>query len=206
VLAVQQRPDLFHAWISSGQMVDVVETDGRIYDELVALAGRSGDTDLAARLAAMGPPPYRDLPWSNAEVLTRYGLIEPPYTPSAGYVARGEAAGLDPFGALGTEYDLVQKTAVLRGLIDMFAIMYPQLYDLDLRRDAARLEVPVYQLDGTGELAGRRDLALEWFESLEAPSKELVTFEGAGHAVAFEQADAVADLLAETIIPATYVP
>ena len=84
--------------------------------------------------------------------------------------------------------------------------MYPQLYGLDLRRDAPRLEVSVYQLDGAAELAGRRDLALEWFNALEAPSKELVTFEDAAHAVAFEQADGVQRLLVEEVVPATYVP
>jgi pimeloyl-ACP methyl ester carboxylesterase len=67
-----------------------------------------------------------------------------------------------------------------------------------------RLEVPVYQLDGAAELEGRRSLALAWFEQLQAPSKQLVTFEGAAHAVAFEQADAVQELLTGTIIPSTY--
>ena len=47
---------------------------------------------------------------------------------------------------------------------------------------------------------------LEWFEGLEAPSKQLVTWEGAAHSVAFEQADDVDRLLAETIVPQTYEP
>ena len=100
----------------------------------------------------------------------------------------------------------MEKANVVRGLIDTFALMYPQLYDIDLRRDAPRLEVPVYQLDGAAELAGRRDLALEWFRALDAPSKRLVTFEDAAHAVAFEQADAVLRLLVDEVVPATYVP
>jgi len=206
VLAAQRRPDLYHAWISSGQMVDIVETDQRIYADLVAYADRTGDTDLAARLEAVGQPPYRDIPWANANLLAWYELLYPDYTPSAGYRMRGEASGLDPFGVLGSEYDLVEKSNVIRGLIDTFALMYPQLYGLDLRRDAPRLEVPIYQLDGAAELAGRRDLALEWFNALEAPSKELVTFEDAAHAVAFEQADGVQRLLVEEVVPATYVP
>jgi proline iminopeptidase len=204
VLAVQQRPDLFYAWIGSGQMVDIVETDQRIYLDLVAYAERSGDSDLAAKLVAMGEPPYRDIPWSNSNVLGWYDYLYKPYTPSDGYIARGGAAGLDPFGVLGSEYNFIEKANVLRGLIDTFSLMYPQLYGLDLRERAGRLEVPVWMLDGAAELEGRRAVALDWFEKLDAPSKECVTFEGAAHSVAFEQADEVQRLLTETIVPATY--
>jgi pimeloyl-ACP methyl ester carboxylesterase len=206
VLAVQRRPDLYYAWIGSGQMVNVVETDRRVYRDLVDYAARTGDGTLAARLAEIGEPPYRDIPWANANLLAWYEYLYAPYTPSLGYLARGEAAGLDPFGILGSEYNLVEKTAVLRGLIDAFALMYPQLYGIDVRRDAARLEVPVYLLDGAAELAGRRDLALDWFAALDAPSKTQITFEGAAHSVAFEQADAVDRLLVERILPETYRP
>ena len=42
--------------------------------------------------------------------------------------------------------------------------------------DVPALDVPVYVLDGEHELRGRRELALEWFEGLSAPTKELVTY------------------------------
>ena len=204
VRAVQQRPDLYHAWIGSGQMVDVLETDRRIYQDFVAYAARTGDADFEATLREMGPPPYRDFPWANANILGWYDFLYKPYSPSASYMARGGAAGLDPFGALGSEYDFIQKTNVLRGLIDTFAVVYPQLYDIDFRESVARLEVPVYVLDGAAELEGRRSLMLEWFDQLDAPSKQLVTYQGAAHSVAFEQADEVQRLLNETIVPQTY--
>ncbi|MGE3796610.1 MAG: peptidase, partial [Thermomicrobiales bacterium] len=54
------------------------------------------------------------------------------------------------------------------------------------------------------ELAGRRDLALEWFALLDAPAKAIYTFENAGHAVAFEHADALHRVLVDEILPATY--
>ena len=205
VLAVQRRPDLYHAWIGSGQMVNVVETDRRVYRDLLDYAARTGDGDWppssrrsASRRTATSPGPMPTCSPVRVPVSAVHAL--------AGVLARANAAGLDPFGILGSEYDLVEKTAVLRGLIDTFALMYPQLYDVDFRRDVARLEVPVYLLDGSAELAGRRDLALEWFAALEAPSKSRITIEDAAHAVAFEQADTVDRLLVERILPETYRP
>ena len=144
------------------------------------------------------------IPWANSNLLAWYEFLYKPYTPSEGYMARGRASGLDPFGVLGTEYSFIEKVNVLRGLIDTFAVLYPQLYDIDFRERAPRIEVPIYILDGAAELEGRRTLALEWFDQIEAPSKQLITFEGAAHSVAFEQADEVQRLLNDTIVPATY--
>jgi pimeloyl-ACP methyl ester carboxylesterase len=204
VLAVQQRPDLYYAWIPSGQMVDVRETDRRIYEDLVTYAEHAGDQALLAQLDAVGTPPYRDIPWANSNLLAWYEYLYRPYTPSPGYLERGAAAGLDPFGVLGSEYDAIDKSNVLRGLIDTFALVYPQLYAIDLRAQASRLEVPVYLLDGSAELAGRRDLALEWFAGLEAPIKERVELPNAAHAPVFEQADDVQRFMNEVVVPATY--
>jgi proline iminopeptidase len=203
VLAVQRRPDLYHAWLGSGQMVSVLESDRLIYEDLQAYAARTGDGDLAAKLDEIGAPPYRDIPWANSNLLAWYEYLYLPYDPSPGYRERHAASGLDPFGMLGSEYSFIDKTNVLRGLVDTFTVMYPQLYDLDLRTSARTLEVPVWILDGAAELEGRRSLALEWFEALEAPEKHLVTFDGAAHSVAFEQADAVRELLVNNVVPAT---
>jgi pimeloyl-ACP methyl ester carboxylesterase len=204
VLAADRAPDRFHAFIGNGQMVSQRETDRRIYDDLLAHADRTGNAELRARLEAWGPPPYDDLPYPNAFVMGWYEALEPPYRPSEAYIARGEAAGLDPFGVLGSEYDLVAKVNVLRGLIDMFTITYPQLQEIDFRVDVPRLEVPFYLVDGTAELAGRRDLALEWYEQLEAPIKRILTVDGAAHAPALEQYEAFHRFLVETVVPETY--
>lgn len=204
VLAVDRRPDLFHAYIGSGQMVSQRVTDQRIWRDLLATAEASGDWDLYDRVLSLGEPPYRDAPWANSIILGLYPLLEEPYTPPQAYVTRGVASGVGPFGVMGAEYDLIDNVNLLRGLLDTFSLLYPQLQAIDFRTDVPRLEVPVYLLDGTHELRGRRDLAQEWFEGLSAPHKQLVTYEDAGHAVAFEQADAFHRLLVEEIVPATY--
>jgi proline iminopeptidase len=204
VLAVQDRPDLFHAYIGSGQMVSQRETDRMIWRDLLAYADRTGDWVLYDQILTLGEPPYRDTPWANSVVMGYYPLIETAYTPPAAYVERGNAAGVGPYGVLAGEYTLMDKLNVIRGLVDMFSLMYPQLQSIDFRTDVTALEVPVYVLDGAHELRGRRDLAHEWFDGLSAPHKELITYEDAGHSVVFEQVDAFHGLMTETIVPATY--
>lgn len=203
VLTVQRRPDLYHAWIGSGQMVSQRETDRRLFYDMLALADRTDDTALREQMLAFGEPPYADVPYPNATVMSYYPRLDTPYTPPTSYIERGSSINLGPYGIGGSEYNFVEKVNVLRGLVDMFAVMYPQLQHLDFRQDVPRLDVPVYILDGAAELSARRDLALEWYEMLDAPIKHLYTFDNAGHSVAFEQFEALHEILTTTILAET---
>lgn len=194
VLAVQRAPELFRLFVGSGQMVSVLETDLGIYHDLLAVAERTGNTALAERLWRSGPPPYAD-PLDYAFVMGHYPLLEGAYTPPAEYLRRGERSGIGPMGVLADEYRGLERVNVLRGLLDLFSVLYPQLQQVDLRRDAVELKVPVIMLEGEHELAARTRPAREWFEALRAPDKQHHVLPAAGHSVAFEQADVLRSLL-----------
>jgi pimeloyl-ACP methyl ester carboxylesterase len=204
VLAVQRRPDLYHAWIGSGQMVSQRETDRRLYRDVLTLAQQTGDAELDAKMRAYGEPPYADTPYAYAFVMGLYDRLYKPYEPPASYQARGASANIGPFGVMGSEYAFIDKINVIRGLLDMFTLMYPQIQHIDFRQDVPKLDVPVYLLDGKAELTSRRDLAVEWFEKLEAPAKRMFSFDNAAHAVAFEQYEAFHKIMLETVLPETY--
>jgi proline iminopeptidase len=204
VLAVKRQPDLFHAFIGSGQMVSVLETDRSINKNVLELAARTNNAGLAAKMRGYGQPPYADMPYANVFALGQYDALYKPYRPSQAYMDRGNKSGIGFYGIMASEYNLVEKLNVLRGLIDTFTVMYPQLQTIDFRQDARRLEVPVYILDGTAELSARRDLMLEWFATLEAPKKKIFPLENAAHSVAFEQFEAFDKIMLETVLPETY--
>jgi proline iminopeptidase len=203
VLAVQQHPELYHAWIGSGQMVNVRETDRRIYDDLLAYAARTGDTKIADKLHGYGPPPYADV-WAYGYVMTQYEKLEGDYDPPPIYTDAYEKAGVGFFGVMGSEYTLIDKMNIFRGLIDGFGVLYPQWQRIDFRRTANRLQVPVYIFTGDHELAARRDLALEWFHGLQAPTKRLYQYSDGGHATAFEHFRDFHRIMMKTVVPETY--
>lgn len=203
ILTVQRHPELYHAYIGSGQMVDPLETTQRLHQAVLDHAAETGDEALAAQMRKFGEPPYHNS-FANAFVMGYYDALATPYTPPRAYVEKGQAAGIGPWGVLASEYAFMEKLGVLRGLMDLFDVMWPQMLDTDFRRDAAQLEVPVYILDAKHELSARRDLAIEWFELLEAPIKRVYTFDNAGHSVAFEQFEALTQILNEAVLPETY--
>jgi pimeloyl-ACP methyl ester carboxylesterase len=204
VSAVQERPDLYYAWIGSGQMVDITETDRRLYQEMLDYADQTGDEPLRQQMEAYGEPPYEDIPYANAAVMGYYEALYDPYTPPRQYIELGRKARLGFMNINSQEYNLIEKINVLRGLVDVFSILYPQLEEIDLRRDAAEMEVPVYLLDGRAEVDARRDLTLEWFEILDAPGKWIYSFDNAAHSVAFEQFQELHRIMLEEVLPDTY--
>jgi pimeloyl-ACP methyl ester carboxylesterase len=185
-MAAHQRPDLYHAFIGTGQMVNTVATDTMFYEDTLAWAERNGDTARVAQLRENGPPPYANL--------LDYELAlsaEHDWNPYPELDASKEL----PFNLFVPENSLMDKANGLRSFLDTFSVLYPQLDEIDFRRDLRELQVPVYLVLGTHEARGRAVPANEWFELLEAPTKELVIFEHSGHRPQFEEPDVFAALM-----------
>ncbi|HSK97849.1 MAG TPA: DUF6064 family protein [Euzebyales bacterium] len=197
VLAAQQRPDLYAAFVGTGQMVDVAETDRMFYDDTLAWAERTGDTATVDTLRALGPPPYDD-PLATLPVAA--GEQEwNDYTGVAGH--QGKREFIEHLGA--SEYTLLDKLSAIAGLADTYATLYPQLSDLDLRATAPQLEIPIYLVEGRYEARGRVVPAREWFDQLDAPHKRLITFDLSGHRPFVEEPERFHQVMTDTVLADT---
>lgn len=186
VLAVQQRPELFHAYVGTGQMVSPLETDIMFYEDTLAWAERVGNDALVATLRQNGPPPYDDLldyepALSHEHDWNRYPELD--------------TSKEMPGNLLVPENSLMDRINGLRAFLDTFSVLYPQLQNTDFRRDVPTLDVPAYIVIGRHEARGRAVPANRWFEMLQAPSKEMIVFEHSGHRPLFEEPATFASLM-----------
>jgi pimeloyl-ACP methyl ester carboxylesterase len=181
VLAVQQHPELYKAFVGVGQMVSQRATDRIFYRDTLAWAREAGKNDLVAELTKIGPPPYASiLPYETA---LSYEHDVYPYDHSH----NAEGKGGFSENLLVEEYTLLEQVHTLGAMMDTFSALYPQLQEIEFRRDARRLDVPVYLVQGRHEAAGRAVLANEWFRQLRAPHKQLTVLATSGHRPLFEQ-------------------
>ena len=72
------------------------------------------------------------------------------------------------------EYGLLDKVNFVRGFVESFTVVYPQLKGLDFTRTATRLEVPVYFLEGRKDVSAMTSLVERYYNVLQAPHKELI--------------------------------
>lgn len=197
VLAVQRAPEKFHAFVGSGQMVDQQETDRRMYAETLDWAERSGDEDFARRLRENGPPPYEDTLAYPDALSTNPEYFDYPHGEDH------DPAGAYPASFLVEEYTLTEQLRGMGAILNTFAVLYPQLQDIDFRRDVPELEVPVFVVEGSHESPGRSDLVTEWFEDLEAPVKELVVFDRSGHTPHLDEPARFHAFMTDTVLAET---
>ena len=204
VRAAQQHPDLFHAYIGTAQMVNVTKTDQMIYEMVLEHSQKTGDAKFVATLQGQGPPPYygKSPIKPYATLFGReYAIYEVPNIKNPEYRAEGDAIMLmlkQP------EYGWLDRVYYLLGLMNTFNVVYPQLQEVDFRLDATRLELPVYLILGRNDMNNPYQIPEEYFNLLEAPSKQLFFFEESGHGMIWEEADLFHDILVNTILPETY--
>lgn len=200
VRAAQARPDLFHAYVGTAQMVDVQESDQLIYDAVMERSRAMGDMAFVQTLEEQGAPPYfGDNPIGPYATLfgREYELFEVPNIRNEEYRRNGDILLLmlkQP------EYGWLDRVYYLLGLMNTFNAVYPQLQDLDFRRDAIRFEVPVYIVLGGHDMNNPSPIPEDYFELLEAPSKELFIFEDSGHGMIWEEAERFHQLMIETVL------
>ncbi len=177
IFLVERYPESYHAVIGTGQMIDFAETERMDYAKALEIAGEKNDTALLEKLRANGPPPYygKDVTWKSAVYLNYLSA----------HMARNPAIhnpGYNTFRDIfSQEYGLFDKINYVRGIINTYNHVYQQLYEIDLRRDYNKLDVPAYFFEGRHDVNAPPSLVEEYVEVLDAPQKEIVWFEHSGH-------------------------
>jgi CubicO group peptidase (beta-lactamase class C family)/pimeloyl-ACP methyl ester carboxylesterase len=182
IMVVQRYPELFHAFIGTGQVVAFLENELIKYDLVLRLAQERGDQQQVEKLKQQGSPPYygndvlpKMLTYLND--LNKYRNDQ-----------QNPAIAKPKFNIVfelitSSEYGLYDKVNLYlsRGELETVGVVFPQLWGADFRKQATRLKVPVYFLIGRHDGTTSPKLTEEYFNLLTAPHKELIWFEHSGH-------------------------
>lgn len=177
IFLIDRAPELFHAFIGTGQMISFLETEITDYRLALEIAREKGDTKIIDNLKANGQPPYygSDVTWKSAtylQYLSTYMAANPDIH-NGGYNTLRDL--------FSSEYGILDKINYFRGIVSTFNSVYPQLYDVDLRKNYKQIDVPVYFFLGRHDINAPTSFVEDYFELLHAPSKEIVWFEHSGH-------------------------
>jgi len=186
VLAAQQHPELYHAFIGVGQMVSQRETDIMFWEDTLAWAEAEGNIGLAESLRRNGPPPYENLMHYDPFIAREHD-----WNPYPEFDSNTEMPAI----LFVSEYSWMDRINAFKGFLDTAGTLYPQLQGIDFRQEVKALDVPFYMVLGEHEARGRAVLAEEWFNMLDARSKEAFIFEGSGHRAHFDRPGDFAEVM-----------
>ncbi len=197
VLAVQDRPELYRAFIGTGQMVSQLATDRIFYSDTLAWARKTGNHGLADQLTKIGLPPYdRMLDYETA--LAHEHEVYP-------YNHTGNSEGVGGFSEnfFVSEYALIDQVHLLGAFMDTFSVLYPQLQNIDFRRTATSFPIPMFFVEGAHEAGGRAQPFAQWYPMIHAPIKDLTVLDTSGHRPLWEQPNEFVDYMVNTVLAQT---
>lgn len=192
ILCAHRHPEIFHAYVGIGQMVNPTENDSISYQFTLETAASLGNEEAVEELKEIGPPPYdhRDLRVQR-RWLTSFSNIPDSQEPSS------------KKRLLSTpEYSLFD--IIKMGIDPYFSTKHlwdEELYQMNLMEQAPSIEVPVYFLVGRHDYFTPSQLVVEYYERLIAPQgKELIWFEESGHEPELQEPEKFYDIMVNKVL------
>jgi len=176
-----RAPERYHALLAVAPLVDASRQEELSAAYVRDFYARRGDVHAVARIDRLGRLPYSDA--YRAILTERRLLVGTPGFSGPGWPVRRAVTEL-----LGSpHYSLLELIQSYRGFHRSLRQHFsPDYWSLDLKKTHTRFEIPVFILVGDEDRNTPTSLAREWFARIQAPRKELVIVDGAGHMVPFE--------------------
>jgi len=181
VRMARARPDLFYAYVGTGQVADATKNYFVAYDALLKKA-KAGNQQAFDELSRVGPPPYASQP------------------PGGGYAVQRKWAnafeGADEFlyGTIGLA--LVAPGNSVRDINDsadgqMLSgdRLVPQTKSIGPADLGLEFSIPIFVFQGEEDFTTPTALAQHYLESIKAPRKAFVSISGGGHFAVFMRSD-----------------
>ena len=193
---VKKRPELFAAYVGTGQVVAMQEGEAIAYTNVLAKARQRGDRDAIAELEALGPPPYAGL--EELETQRKWATLYEIGMPLEAAFVRPQLFA--PRTQLMDIYDLARSTLV-SGSHFVGPTMTGPLTEVDLRQLGPNFAIPMFVIQGTADDFTPSELSRAWLGSLAAPRKEFVPIEGSGHFALTERSAEFLRILRDRVQP-----
>jgi pimeloyl-ACP methyl ester carboxylesterase len=192
VFMVKARPELFYAFVGTGQVAaDPERTQAVAYAALSERASREGNSRALQELKEVGPPPYKD--GKGFAVLHKWANL---FEGADVFLASTLGFALSAPG-----YSLADINDWFNGQIVSGEHLIPEFEALDRKLAATELAVPVFVVQGAEDYTTPTSLAKSYVNSLHAPRKAFTTIEGAGHFAVFTKQEAFLKELRARVLP-----
>lgn len=176
------RPDLLHAYIGMGQMIDVRENERVGMARTLTIARERGDAEAIRAIEALRPyPDSGPFTIEQADAWRRYANK---YGSLAGF--RPDADFYFDSTKLSPLYTPADRSAWSEGSAFTVATLWPRIADLSFA-SLHRVEVPVMLLMGARDSTTPSEIAERWLVRLSAPGRTACRFANSGHLPMIEE-------------------
>jgi pimeloyl-ACP methyl ester carboxylesterase len=189
---IKARPDLFSAYVGTGNVVDPVRMDAYARDVLIGQAKARGDAKTLKTLEDLGPPP-----WPPKKIGAERWILE-------SYAPKQERDVFFLF--IGTllsapGYSLGDLVQFIKGQMGSQDALVPQIYPWRAVRLGRDFQVPMVFVQGTDDILTPTPIVKAYADWITAPSKTFILVPGGGHSASITSQDFVLQHLLTTARP-----
>jgi pimeloyl-ACP methyl ester carboxylesterase len=197
---VKQRPDLFYAYVGTGQVANLQKSIAIGYSYTLGKARAVGDAKAVSELERIGTPPY-----DSAEKVFTYFKWLGHYEGEADCTAQSSLLGRTMFGAPNFSLrDIYERN---RGFFQIPTWrLYQEMLNTDLALLGTDFKTPIFFFQGAEDEVTAASLAKSYFEEINAPRKEYVAFDGVGHFAVWSVPDRFLNELVARVRPLAIQP
>jgi pimeloyl-ACP methyl ester carboxylesterase len=166
----KQRPDLFYAYVGTGQISNMPKSLQMSYAYVLDKAQKANDAKAVKALQNIGPPPFDTMDKIAAffQTFGKYECQSDQNLPVRALV--------EPDLSLWDIYNSI------RGFVTVPTFrVYNQMLSADVPSFTTDFQIPIFFFQGELDERAQPSLAKEYFDHINAPHKEFVLFDGAGH-------------------------
>lgn len=197
-LVCQRYGDLVAGYIGYGQVVNGIENENVSYAYTLEKAKEAGCAEDIAKLEQIGPPvdgqyrPVFEGLMAQRSLLKKYGGHS---TKKGGYFPGTVLPILTS-----PELSLREKIGTAKGYKVCLTQMWPTIVHYDFIRDCGPFAMPYYIFQGRLDQNTPSSLIQAYYDSIEAPDKELIWFEHSAHGPLGEEPEKFKALMREKFL------
>lgn len=189
--AAVKRPELVAEIVATGMDIDIPAADKHAYDFVLNTARECDNQRAIRQLEALGPPPYLTMKQfiTRARWAANFGGV----TANENFNSLFRALLISIVRS--RDYSATDIIRTFRGIGVSQAALLPELATTDLVHTIPRLDVPLILAQGRLDQVAPGQATQRFYDSVTAPSKQLVWFEKSAHTPQYDEPDKFRDLL-----------
>ena len=188
VRMAQMRPDLFSAYIGTGQIVSLKKAMELEYPTILDMARNRDNNQAVKELEAIGFPPYSNINdywipirWANA-----FDAVAP-----------SKHGRRTTFSAIWAFFKLIvlSDKAVRKGIAFSQNLMLEPMLEEVVPELGTSFEIPVLFIQGSEDKLSPTSMVRQYYDSISAPEKKMIVLDNAGHLAILRNRDLFRDAL-----------
>jgi pimeloyl-ACP methyl ester carboxylesterase len=194
-----EHPDLLYAYVGVGQLTNPELDEQVAYQDALREARDRHNLQAVLDLESIAPYPSQDVDLIKAQVAknSEAALLGP--TPHG--VAFIDTKRIMTSVLSAPEYSLADDFGYFKSQLSSLQILIPQIMKIDLTQLGPDFRVPIFFFEGARDPYCRPSMVRNYFQKINAPEKEFVSFDDSGHFPFFEQNQKFADELFQRVLP-----